>query len=98
VSRGASSKPEILHLQISDSSVAKLSRKYFARGFFAAIVPPGFHGDSHRTDGHHRHYPMHRPTLRLRPQFTKSIEYGLFHLHEDRLFSSAQHCLVRPST
>ena len=30
MSRGASSKPEILHLQISDSSVAKLSRKYFA--------------------------------------------------------------------
>jgi len=36
VSRGASSKPEILHLQITDSSVAKLSRKYFARRF----LPP----------------------------------------------------------
>ncbi|WP_433965442.1 hypothetical protein [Tunturiibacter gelidiferens] len=52
--------------------------------------PPGFHGDTHRTDGYHRHHPMRRPTLRLRPQFTKSIEYGLFHLHEYRLFSSTQ--------
>jgi putative PIN family toxin of toxin-antitoxin system len=40
VSRGASSKPKILHLQISDSSVAKLSRKYFARGFLPPSCVP----------------------------------------------------------
>jgi hypothetical protein len=42
------------------------------------------------SDGHHRHHAMRRPALRLWPQFTKGIEYGLFHLHKNRLFSGAQ--------
>jgi hypothetical protein len=76
-----------VNLQITDSSVAKLSRKYFARGF---LPPSCLHGDTHSTDGDHRHHPMRRPTLRLRPQFTMGIEYRLFHFHENRQFSSTQ--------